>query len=241
MDGDIGLIRKIQRTGSKAAADVLIRQYYDEIYIYVFRQIKYTLERLASEATSKKELARIKEIRETEEYRNIMDGNVFDNTVKYTKYLAILSVLVFISPLIVTDRFRKVHLLQYTAKHGRRILKQQLIAIILSAFLLTTALILVFGAIYSSNGTWPLWNNGLTSFLNLRFSAFWFDITYGQYILVYIVLLYMLCMGTAAVAFMLSRFSQNPITLLLKLIPAFAVLGALSVIVLVTLFSFDRI
>lgn len=39
MDGEIGLIRRIQRTGSKAAADILIRQYYDEIYIYVFRQI----------------------------------------------------------------------------------------------------------------------------------------------------------------------------------------------------------
>ncbi|WP_422659809.1 RNA polymerase sigma factor [Paenibacillus sp. EC2-1] len=39
MNGEIRLIRKIQRTGSKAAADILIREYYDEIYIYVFRQI----------------------------------------------------------------------------------------------------------------------------------------------------------------------------------------------------------
>lgn len=206
--------------------------------------LKYKLERLASEATSEKELARIKEIRETEVYRNIMDGNVFDNTVKYTKHLAImaiLGVLIFVSPLVVTDRSRNVHLLQYTVKHGRKILKQQLVAVIVSAFLLTTALILVFGTIYSSNGTWPLWNNGLTSFLNLQSRAFWLDITYGQYIIVYIVLLYMLCMGTAAVAFMLSRFSQNPITLILKLIPAFAVLTALSLSVFVTLFSFDNI
>jgi hypothetical protein len=69
------------------------------------------LERLASEAKSEKELARIMEIRETEEYRNIMDGWVFDNTVTYTIYLAILAVLavlVLVSPLIVTDRARNV-------------------------------------------------------------------------------------------------------------------------------------
>jgi len=39
LDGELGLIRKIQRSGNKAAADTLIREYYDEIYIYVFRQI----------------------------------------------------------------------------------------------------------------------------------------------------------------------------------------------------------
>ena len=131
---------------------------------------KYTLERLASEAKGEQELARVREIRETEEYRSIMDGWVFDNTATYTvnlSILAVLAVLVLVSPLIVTDRARNVHLLQYTAKHGRGILKQQLIAMTLSAFLLTTALILVFGAIYSSNGTWPFWNSGLT--LSLTF------------------------------------------------------------------------
>jgi hypothetical protein len=205
---------------------------------------KYTLERLASEAKSEKELARIMEIRETEEYRNIMDGWVFDNTVTYTIYLAILAVLavlVLVSPLIVTDRARNVHLLQYTAKHGRRILKQQLIAVILSAFLLTTTLILAFGTIYSSNGTWPFWNNGLTSFLNLKVDAFWFDITYGQYIIVYMVLLYILCLGAAAIAFVLSRFSQNLITLILKLIPAFAVFVAICSYVFSATFSLKKI
>lgn len=38
MDGEMRLIRKIQRTGNKAAADTLIREYYDEIYRYVYKQ-----------------------------------------------------------------------------------------------------------------------------------------------------------------------------------------------------------
>ncbi len=187
-------------------------------------------EYLLPASASEKEIARLLQIQETGEYRNIMDGWVFGNTVTYTVYLAILAVLavlVFVSPLIVTDRARKVHLLQYTVKHGRSILNKQLIAVLLSAFLLTTALILIFGAIYSTNGTWPFWNNGLTSFLNFQVTFFWFDITYGQYIVLYIALLYILCLGAAAIAFLLSRFSQNLITLILKLIPVFAMLGAL--------------
>lgn len=206
-------------------------QALDRIEERYYNYPEYKLEGLiSSETTSEKELARLTEIQQTEEYRNIMDGYVFENTVSYTIYLAILTVLavlVFVSPLIVTDRARNVHLLQYTAKHGRRILNGQLVAVVLSAFLLTTALLLIFGAIYSANGTWPFWNNGLTSFLNTPTDFFWFDITYGQYIIACVVLLYILCLGAAAIAFMLSRFSQNLITLILKLIPAFAVLGAL--------------
>ena len=38
MDRDTKLIRDILRRGSKTAADELIRTYYDEIYIYTFRQ-----------------------------------------------------------------------------------------------------------------------------------------------------------------------------------------------------------
>lgn len=38
MEEEIGLIRKIQRTGNRAAADALIRKYFDEIYMYVYKQ-----------------------------------------------------------------------------------------------------------------------------------------------------------------------------------------------------------
>lgn len=39
MNEEIRLIRKIQRTGSRTAADALIRNYYDEVYRYVYKQI----------------------------------------------------------------------------------------------------------------------------------------------------------------------------------------------------------
>lgn len=38
MDEEVRLIRKVQKTGNRAAADALIRNYYDEIYRYVYKQ-----------------------------------------------------------------------------------------------------------------------------------------------------------------------------------------------------------
>jgi len=38
LEEEIRLIRKIQRTGDRAAADRLIRKYFDEIYAYVYKQ-----------------------------------------------------------------------------------------------------------------------------------------------------------------------------------------------------------
>jgi hypothetical protein len=203
---------------------------------------QYTLPILMSGAANQKERDRLAAIKETEEYRNIMSGYVYENTVAYSVNLAILSVLAvltLVSPLIVTDRARNVHLLQYTAKQGRSILQKQLAAVLLSAFLLTTLLLVVFGAIYDTNGTWVFWNSGLTSFLNSY--TFWFELTYGQYLVIYIVLLYVLCLGTAALAFVLSRLSRNLITLILKLIPVFGVLALLCGFVFVNPFSLGHV
>jgi hypothetical protein len=199
----------------------------------------YMLPRLISEAESygKRETARLNFIEATEEYRNIMDQYTYEDSVEYFVALAVLSVLsvlVLVSPLITGDRAREIHLLQYTAKQGRKILRKQLTAIILSAFILTTLLVLIFGAIYSVNGTFVFWNSGITSFLN---RTFWIDITYGQYILLSVAMLYIICLGTATFAFLASRFSRNLIALILKLIPVFFALLALCRIVLRYTFS----
>lgn len=206
-----------------------------------YRDYPRYVSELMLEATNQKEIDRLNAILETKEYTNIMEWEVYINTVRYTVYLAILSILavfVLVSPLIVTDRARNVHLLQYSSKHGRKILQKQLLAVLLSAFMLTTLLILIFGAIYSTNGTWVFWHSGMTSFLNGP--IFLFDITYGQYIVLYIVLLYTLCLGTAAMAFLFSRFSRNLITLILKLMPMFAVLTVLCLYVFNDPFSMNN-
>jgi len=98
---------------------------------------KYKLRDLLAQSVREKEIERFTAIEETEEYRNIMDKYVYYNTVEYALYLAILSVLavlVLVSPLIVGDRARDIHLLQYSSKLGRKILNKQFISVILSVF-----------------------------------------------------------------------------------------------------------
>lgn len=194
-----------------------------------YNYIEYTLERgLHSSETPARELERLRQIKADEEYRNIMDGYSLENTVSYSISLAILTiltVLVLVSPLIANDRSANIHLLQYSAKNGRRLLLQQFISVIISAFTVTTLCLLIFGALYSVNGIYVFGNNGLTSFLNLDVNIFWFDLSYGQYIALYSLFLYIVSIGTAAFAFVVSRFSRNLISLIMKLIPIFGVIG----------------
>lgn len=215
------------------ALDILEERYYN--------YPKYTLERaLNSQDTPKRELICLQNIKEKEEYRNIMDGYSFENTVSYSIYLAIvtiLTVLVLVSPLIVNDRSINIHLLQYSSKNGRRILLQQFISIIISTFMATTLCVLIFGYIYTINGTFVFWNNGLTSFLNSRADFFWLDLSYGQYIILYVLLLYILSTGSAALAFVVSRFSQNLIAVIMKLLPVFGVLAFTSFAAFLSTFS----
>lgn len=174
-----------------------------------------------NEFLNEKEQLRLDKLQYAEKYHNIMSIGTFSNTVMYLTYfsrLAILAVLLFVAPLVISDRIKNLHLLQYTSKSGRKVFNHQFAAVILSAFLLTTVLLLVFGTIYSINETSQFWNNRLISFMNP--GVFWFDISYGQYIVLFVIFLYLLCLGTASIVFVLSRYSQNIITLILKLIPA---------------------
>jgi hypothetical protein len=164
------------------------------------------------------------------QYLNIMSGEAASNAQSYLLYLAILvvlAVLILIAPPIVTDRTTDVHCLQYASRRGRHVLKSQLLASLISAFLLTTALLVVFGLIYSTNGTFALWDNGLNSFMTLDGTGvYFFEMTYGGSIILSVILIYGLSLSAAAAGVLLSRFSRNIITLLFKLIPAFAVLAA---------------
>jgi len=59
--------------------------------------------------------------------------------------------------------------------------------------------------------------------------------------LIYVAMIYVLCLGTAALAFVLARFSRNLIALILNLLPAFAALVALCLFVFMHPFSMTNV
>ena len=185
---------------------------------------------------------RLSEIRDTGEYNNIMDYQALENTKIYLTMLTVLSILctlILVSPLVVTDRSRKTNLLQYTARKGRRILTSQLAAVIASSLLMTTMLLSVFGFIYSGLGIQIYWNQGLTSFFSSE--TMQVPITFGQYIILMVLLMYLLSAGAAFISFLLSRFSQNTIALIMKLLPVLAVMVFVSITVLTNFLCMGRL
>lgn len=173
---------------------------------------------------------RINAIAEDDSYiyksNSILDGYTFETTMTYIGQLAILILLLsllLVSHLVVSDRTKHVHFLQYTSTNGRKILSLQMVAVMISAFLLTTLCIVVFGGIILRNDILVFWDNNVNSFLNSFIGEPWFELTFGEYILISILFIYILTLSVTLVTFIISRFSQNMVTMIMKLIPVFAV------------------
>ena len=179
---------------------------------------------------NEKEQQRFFGLLENGEDHSILSYWTYTYTESYLKFFSVLltlSLLVLLAPLLTKDRLARIHYLQYSAMHGRKIIRGQFIAILISAFLLTTLLLLVFGGIFSTGGTGVFWDNAINSDFNLGVYTV-FNLTYGQWVMAGVGLLYLLSLSAAAIAFIISRFSENLVTLIMKLIPVFAALAILS-------------
>jgi len=147
------------------------------------------------------------------------------HTWRYVRSLAVLVTLVtliLVSSLITSDRASRVNWLQYSSWHGRRVFCKQFIAVIISAVGATTILVAVFAGILAARAeVHVFWNNGINSFMGATFH--WLSITFGQYVLLMVGIMYVLSVAVASLAFVLSRFSSNMIRLVFKIIPLFVV------------------
>ena len=167
-------------------------------------------------------IRRLLRIRENDASKSLLNPSTFYHTLEYAQSLSILVILatlILVSRLVTTDRANRINWLQYTSKQGRGILKKQLIAVILSAVGMTTLLVFIFAGIYSVTGLYAFWNNGINSFMG--FPYHWLSVTFGQYCLIITGVMYLLSVGAAVFAFILSRFSRNIILLMFKVIPFF--------------------
>ncbi len=172
---------------------------------------------------------RIAAVRDTGEYLGAMDGYTLERHMRYFWVFAVLAIfapLALVSPLVVNDRSRRVHLLQYASHQGRRTLKMQFTAVLLSALLVICFLTAIFLLLYIyRSGDFALWNAGLTSFEGGLITRV--PITLGQYVLLSIALIDALALGASLLAFVFSRLSQNLVSLLLKLLPTYIAAVAL--------------
>lgn len=159
--------------------------------------------------------------------KSLLSSSVMDSTECYLKYLAqwtVISVILLLSPTLVRDRLRRMRFIQWSSRRGRRVLHTQLAAGLISALLLSVVNVTAYAIPFLSQGPLALkdcplgnsvWGSGTP----------WFNWTYGQYLTVLTGMVLALGLGVGAVTLFLSRFSDNYVSMLLKVFPLFVVMG----------------
>lgn len=171
----------------------------------------------------------------------LMPYEVMENIQTYSSWgmiFIILSIFLLLAPAITRDRMGGVRQLQWSSRKGRHILFVQFCAMVLSGFCLAVIELAVFSLLYTGLGTQYFWNNPINSFF--YGSVYWYDLTYGQYILSIVAIAAVLSVIVAVITFVLSRYSGNFISLLMKVVPVFVVVAFFVKLQMEGLFSFEN-
>ena len=155
-------------------------------------------------------------------WRNMLPEELPRALSTYIAYVLIwcaLSICLLLSPFVVRDRSSRMRQLQYASRHGRRILRTQCTAALLSALLLTTLNLLIFGGLFAAHGIAIFFSCRLYSFMLDAFA--WFNWPFGLWCLILCVMGYLISLGVALLAFLIAQYSDSYVAMLLKLLPLF--------------------
>ncbi|GBF75673.1 hypothetical protein PA598K_04094 [Paenibacillus sp. 598K] len=143
--------------------------------------------------------------------------DTFSSYAMVTGVFAVMAVILITSPLVVTDRRRNITSLHYSSHKGRSMLKLQSAACIFSGWLLGLILVSVsFGLFFLLTDASKYWSAYIGAFDR---GIVLYDLWFSQYVSALGGMAVALCTGAAGLTFVLSRYSFNIVTLMLKLIP----------------------
>ncbi|MCI8647199.1 MAG: hypothetical protein HFE76_10550 [Firmicutes bacterium] len=218
----------------------LQQQWAGALYAYDIRkdELKSVLKNPAH-TTAQKERASY--MLKEDKKNGIIPYEVPQHATEYWRWISVfitLSVMLLLAPAVTRDTLTGVRRLQYTSRRGRKILRTQFSAMLLSATGITLVELLVFGVLYLCLGPWHFHSSPINSFFYGL--MYWFDLSFGQYLGCILLIMVLLAAGGAGTAFFFSCFSRTYISLMLKIIPVFVLLAALGAKGIGWLFSFDN-
>lgn len=147
------------------------------------------------------------------------------STSAYFRYLStwnIMGAILLLAPTSVRDRLRRMRSLQWSSRMGRKALNTQMAAGAASALLFSLAGAVIYSAAFLANGMLVFKDFSLyNGFLNV---CTWFDVTYGQYILILVGLALLAGLIAGALTLFLSYYSGNYVAMLLKAVPLYLAL-----------------
>ncbi|SFQ40147.1 hypothetical protein [Salibacterium halotolerans] len=174
---------------------------------------------------NEKERKRIQEVKNSGGMKTILPNEVVSNynsLISSLAVLIVLSVMIVVSRVHITEEKSHMRMLQYTTHKGRYLFKTKIAASCLSAFFITAVHLAVFFMLYRTNHTGIFLDSRLHSFLHFKF--YWIEFSFLGYILTTVGAVFILSFITAAVALFISRMVSRYITLVGGHIPMAVIL-----------------
>ncbi|MBO3445585.1 hypothetical protein [Clostridium sp. CCUG 7971] len=141
---------------------------------------------------------------------SIAHGN-YSTLIESINKLIVISIFIMISPIFIKDNKNKVNYLQYSSKVGREILNKKIISGIISSILIITLQLIIFFVIYKQNNTFMFWDCNINSLFN---GVHWYDMTFGQYIILTVIQTYILGIVSAIISMFVSTRVNTYISLI---------------------------
>lgn len=216
---DINLIKKIEE---RVLFEENIYLFWElpqiENYIVSYEHKKSIINRdidYYKSIASNSVIDRLRNIGESENFTSPMNGVVhsnYDKLMFWETVIVIISLAIIISPIFITDNRNKINYIQYSTKIGRNIVKKKVIAGIITSFIIASFHIIIFFIVYNKLGTFAYLDTYINSFL--ASSYFWFDLTFGQYIALTIIILYIISLLTCFISMYISSRVNSYLSLI---------------------------
>lgn len=158
---------------------------------------------------------RIEEILNKGEETSVFHGMIFENynnLINQSAMTILLSIIFMISPIYIRDKKNKVQYIQYTCKNGRNIFKKKMVSVVISSFIITTIQIIILSTLYIKNSVQIFFDSNINSVFNYNVS--WYNITFGQYIVITIIAIYILVFIFTIISLLVSSRVSNYISLI---------------------------
>lgn len=168
---------------------------------------------------------RLEELEKGEQPKSILSYVTFSNynsLITNFSILVVVTLAFIISPIFLRDEKNKVNFLQYSSKTGRKIGSKKVISAMITAFGISTLELIGLFLMYIPNDTLQFWNCSINSRFNYMVS--WFDLTFGQYIMLTILVIYIITFVVTSVSLFVSSKVKNYVALIGIQVP---ILGAL--------------
>ena len=169
---------------------------------------------------------RIDEVYKSEDLNSPFSYDIYENynsLIKGINLLIIITVAILISPIFINDNKNKINYIQYSSKEGRKLFDKKILSGIVSSIIIVTIQLSIFFIIYKSNNTYMFWNCSINSIFNGGTTS-WFDLTFGQYIIITVLLTYIVGVVVGIISMGVSSKVKTYISLIGAQIPILFIL-----------------